>query len=45
VIHGEVSVNGEKLSTGDAVAVDSEEVLKIAAQGTPKSEILLFDLQ
>jgi redox-sensitive bicupin YhaK (pirin superfamily) len=45
VIHGEVSVNGEKLSTGDAVAVDSEEVLKIAAQGEPKSEILLFDLQ
>jgi hypothetical protein len=45
VIHGEVSVNGAQLSTGDAVAVDSEEVLKIAAQGTPKSEILLFDLQ
>jgi redox-sensitive bicupin YhaK (pirin superfamily) len=45
VIHGEVSVNGEKLSTGDAVAVDSEEVLKIAAQGESKSEILLFDLQ
>ena len=45
VIHGEVSVNGAQLSTGDAVAVDSEEVLKIAAQGEPKSEILLFDLQ
>ena len=45
VIHGEVSVNGTKLSTGDAVAVDQEQALDIAAQGEPKSEILLFDLQ
>ena len=45
VIHGEVSVNGTSLSTGDAVAVEKEAKLDIAAQGTSKSEILLFDLQ
>ena len=48
VVRGEVLVNGEKLSTGDAVAVDQEQKLEIAAdvsQGTQKSEILLFDLQ
>lgn len=45
VIHGEVSVNGKLLSTGDAVAVEQEPELKIEAQGEPKSEILLFDLQ
>jgi len=45
VIHGEVSVNGTKLSTGDAVAADQEQSLKIAAQGEGKSEVLLFDLE
>jgi redox-sensitive bicupin YhaK (pirin superfamily) len=45
VIHGDVTVNGTALSTGDAVAVDQEEKLDIAGQGTGKSEILLFDLQ
>jgi redox-sensitive bicupin YhaK (pirin superfamily) len=45
VIHGEVSVNGTGLSTGDAVAVEQEQALHIAAQGSTKSEILLFDLQ
>ena len=45
VIHGEISVNGTRLSTGDAVAVEQEQRLDIAAEGEPKSEILLFDLQ
>jgi redox-sensitive bicupin YhaK (pirin superfamily) len=48
VIRGEVSVNGAALSTGDAVAVEQEEQLKIAAQSgqsSDTSEILLFDLQ
>jgi quercetin 2,3-dioxygenase len=48
VIHGEVSVNGMPLSTGDAVAIEKEQALDIAAldsQGSRKSEILLFDLQ
>lgn len=48
VVHGEVSVNGQVLSTGDAVAVEGEERLDITAQnsqGSTKSEILLFDLQ
>lgn len=44
-IHGAVSVHGERLPTGNAVAVESEDVLKIAAQGVSKSEILHFDLQ
>lgn len=48
VIRGEVSVNGAKLSTGDAVAVEQEQKLDITAQtsqSADKSEILLFDLQ
>ena len=48
VIRGEVSVNGEKLSTGDAVAVEQEQKIDITAQASEsagKSEILLFDLQ
>ena len=48
VVRGEVSVNGAALSTGDAVAVDQEDQLRIAAQetgGSSKSEILLFDLK
>ena len=48
VIRGEVSVNGKSLSTGDAVAVEKERKLDIAAensQGSTNSEILLFDLQ
>jgi redox-sensitive bicupin YhaK (pirin superfamily) len=48
VVRGEVSVNGTTLSTGDAVAVEKEQRLDIAAhdsQGSQKSEILLFDLQ
>ena len=48
VVRGEVSVNGKKLSSGDAVAVEQEQKLDImadASQGTQNSEILLFDLQ
>jgi redox-sensitive bicupin YhaK (pirin superfamily) len=44
VIHGEVTVNGKTLQTGDAVAADDEQALEVSAQGTTNSEILLFDL-
>jgi redox-sensitive bicupin YhaK (pirin superfamily) len=44
VIHGEVTVNGKALETGDAVAVDEEQTLEVSAQGKTNSEILLFDL-
>jgi quercetin 2,3-dioxygenase len=44
VVRGEVSVNGKTLSAGDAIAADQEPVLDIVAQGSSKSEILLFDL-
>jgi quercetin 2,3-dioxygenase len=44
VIHGEVTVNGKSLKTGDAVAADNEELLDVTAQGAANSEILLFDL-
>ena len=48
VIRGEVLVNGELLSGGDAVAVEQEQKLDITAnvsKETRSSEILLFDLQ
>jgi hypothetical protein len=44
VIDGDVTVNGKRLHTGDAVAADQEETLDVIAQGTGNSEILLFDL-
>ena len=44
VIDGDVTVNGKKLHTGDAVAADQEEKLDVIAQGKTNSEILLFDL-
>ena len=44
VIDGDVTVNGKELHTGDAVAADQEEKLKVIAKGTGNSEILLFDL-
>jgi redox-sensitive bicupin YhaK (pirin superfamily) len=47
VIRGEVLVNGTALATGDAVAIEREEKLEIAApngQDASPSEILLFDL-
>jgi redox-sensitive bicupin YhaK (pirin superfamily) len=43
LIRGEASVNGKKLTTGDAAAITEEE--KIAIQGeAPNSEVLVFDL-
>ena len=42
VAEGEVSVNGTKLSGGDAVGVSEESVLEISA--TKPSQVLLFDL-
>jgi len=42
VAEGEVSVNGTKLTGGDAIGVSEENVLKIAA--TKPSQVLLFDL-
>jgi quercetin 2,3-dioxygenase len=44
VIHGEVTVNGKSLKTGDAVAADDEQALEVSAQGSTNSEVLLFDL-
>jgi redox-sensitive bicupin YhaK (pirin superfamily) len=44
VIQGEVTVNGKRLQTGDAVAADEESVLDVTANGTENSEVLLFDL-
>jgi quercetin 2,3-dioxygenase len=44
VIHGEVTVNGTNLSSGDAVAAEDESGLDITAQGAANSEVLLFDL-
>lgn len=44
VIHGEVTVNGTVLHTGDAVAVEQEHGLEIVANGAANSEVLLFDL-
>jgi redox-sensitive bicupin YhaK (pirin superfamily) len=45
VVRGEVAINGKTLAEGDAVAVEQEHKLDIVAQGSNKSEILLFDLQ
>ncbi len=42
VAEGEVSINGTKLTGGDAVGVSDESVLEIAA--TKPSQVLLFDL-
>jgi quercetin 2,3-dioxygenase len=44
VVHGDVTVNGKPLTTGDAIAADGESALNIAAAPGSKSEILLFDL-
>ncbi len=44
VIDGNVTVNGKKLQTGDAIAADQEEKLDVIAEGTGNSEVLLFDL-
>jgi redox-sensitive bicupin YhaK (pirin superfamily) len=42
VAEGEVTVNGKKLSGGDAAAMSEEKALEIAA--TKPSQVLLFDL-
>ena len=42
VAEGEVSINGKKLSGGDAVGVSEESVLNISA--SKPSQVLLFDL-
>jgi redox-sensitive bicupin YhaK (pirin superfamily) len=42
VAEGEVSINGAKLTGGDAVGVSKESVLEIAA--TKPSQVLVFDL-
>lgn len=44
VIRGAVTVNGEALERGDAVAVEKEEMLAVAVNGEANSEVLLFDL-
>lgn len=43
VVSGDVSVNGESLSSGDAAAVTGEQEVKLAA-GQSGAEVLLFDL-
>jgi quercetin 2,3-dioxygenase len=42
VIRGTVTLNGNKLETGDGAALEQEQQLEITAQG--ESEFLLFDL-
>ena len=44
VVHGAVTVNGQPLTAGDAIAADGESALDIAAAPDANSEILLFDL-
>ena len=43
VVDGEVEVNGERLVTGDAAAVEDERELSFVANGG-KAEVLVFDL-
>jgi len=43
VVEGEVELNGERLVTGDAAAVEDERELSFAANGG-KAEVLVFDL-
>lgn len=42
VIHGELSINGQTLSTGDALCAEDLDHLKIVA--SEKSELIIFDL-
>lgn len=44
VIRGEVTVNGRKLTAGDAIAAQDETALELIAGGNQNSEVLLFDL-
>jgi len=42
IAEGEVTVNGEKLSGGDAIAIDEQGAVELTA--TKPSQVLLFDL-
>jgi hypothetical protein len=42
VAEGEVTFDGQKLSGGDAVAIDSESTVELSA--TKPSQVLLFDM-
>jgi redox-sensitive bicupin YhaK (pirin superfamily) len=42
VVHGAVSIDGEQLSAGDAVATQGQPVLSLRA--IEDSELLLFDM-
>ena len=42
VVQGELNINGKDISTGDAVAIENAEELKVKADD--KSEFILFDL-
>ena len=43
VVHGEATVNGQTVSTGDAVALTGEPSLSVQGQAA-NSEVLVFDL-
>lgn len=42
LIHGELTVNGQKISTGDALLLEQESQIQIT--NANKAEVLLFDL-
>lgn len=44
VVAGNVTLNGNELTTGDAAAVSREQTLELAAMGDENSEVLVFDL-
>jgi redox-sensitive bicupin YhaK (pirin superfamily) len=44
MVRGEVAVNGVKLRTGDAAAVNGEEHLALTGGDAESNEVLLFDL-
>jgi len=42
VVHGDVEIEGQRLSTGDAVAIQDQAAISVTA--TAESELLLFDM-
>ena len=44
VIRGGVTVNGQTLASGDAVAISQESSITVMTEGPEPSEVLLFDL-
>jgi len=44
VAYGEVEVNGNKLSAGDAVAMEDESTVTLAGVNDESTQVLLFDL-